>query len=151
MSPSRLFIPILWPPALANLILTQLKAVEKGGTPPINTNLGTSEFVYSLVDYLQSGYITGKSHPAWNTLNSLSLSLLTDHNEGIVHIHAAKTIGGFADIGPCILAFHLFDLQALLEDAEPRPATVDRPPVFRPHSERRWIAFHWTQKLDGSS
>lgn len=74
---------------------------------------------------------------------------LTDDDEGVVHVGAAEAIGGFADVGPRVLALHLLDFQPLLEDPEPRPAAVDGPSVLHPHGEGRGVAFHRAQELDG--
>lgn len=76
-------------------------------------------------------------------------ALLTDHDEGVVHIGAAEAIRGFANVGSRVLALHLLDFQPLLKDSEPRPAAVDRAPVLHPHGERRRVALHRAQELDG--
>lgn len=76
-------------------------------------------------------------------------ALLTNDDEGVVHVGAAEAVGGFADVGPCIFALHLLDFQPLLEDSEPRPAAVDSPSILHPHGEGRGVAFHRAQELDG--
>lgn len=74
---------------------------------------------------------------------------LTNDDEGVVHVGAAEAVGGFADVGPRVLTLHLLDFQPLLEDPEPGPAAVDRPPVLHPHGEGWGVAFHRAQELDG--
>lgn len=74
---------------------------------------------------------------------------LTYDDEGVVDVGAAEAIGGFADVGPCIFALHLLDFQPLLEDSEPRPATVDSPSILHPHGEGWGVTFHRAQELDG--
>lgn len=73
-------------------------------------------------------------------------SALTNDNEGIVDVHAAKAIGGFADVGPRVIRLHLLDLQAHAEDAETNPAAVDVASVFGPHYEGWRISIHWTRQ-----
>lgn len=77
-------------------------------------------------------------------------SALTNDDEGIVDIHATKAIGGFADVGPCVICLHLLDLQAHAEDTETNPAAVDVAPVFGPHYEGWRVSFHWTWQLNGA-
>lgn len=78
-----------------------------------------------------------------------SPALLTNHDKGVVHIGAAKAIGGFANVGPRILTFHLLNFQPLLKDSEPCPAAVDSASILHPHGERRGVTLHWAQELDG--
>lgn len=78
-------------------------------------------------------------------------SALTDDDEGIVDVNATKAVSGFADVGPCVICLHLFDLQAHAEDTETDPAAVDVAPIFGPHYEGRRVSFHWTRQLNGAS
>lgn len=82
-----------------------------------------------------------------DTSNSASL---TNDDEGIVDVHTTKAIGGFADVGPCVIRLHLLDLQAHAEDTETNPATVDVAPIFCPHYEGWRVSFHRTQQLNGA-
>lgn len=77
--------------------------------------------------------------------------MLTDDDEGVVNVDAAKAIGGFTNEGPSILCLHLFDAQGLLKDPEAHPTTVDVSSVFGPHDEGWRIALHGTLKFHGAS
>lgn len=92
---------------------------------------------------------SARSLPKNQVSPSFSPALLTNHNEGIVHVGAAKAIGCFANVGSCIFAFHLLDFQPLLKDSEPCPATVDSASILHPHGEGRGVTLHGAQKLDG--
>lgn len=102
---------------------------------------------------LQSLTATQKSArpllPAEKVRLGLSVALLTYHDEGVVHIGAAETIGGFANVGSRIFTLYLLDFQPLLKDPEPRPATVDGASIFHPHGEGWGITFYRAQELDG--
>lgn len=92
---------------------------------------------------------SARSLPPEQERPGFSPALLTNHDEGVVHIGAAKAIGGFADVGSRIFAFHLLDFQPLLKDSEPCPAAVDSASILHPHGERRGVTLHWAQELDG--
>lgn len=77
-------------------------------------------------------------------------SALTDDDEGVVDVNAAKAVGGFADVGPRVIRLHLLDLQGHGEHTETDPAAVDVAPVFGPHYEGRRVSFHWTRQLSGA-
>lgn len=102
---------------------------------------------------LQSLTATQKSAlpplPAEKVRFGVPVALLTYHDEGVVHVGAAETIGGFANVGSCIFTLYLFDFQPLLKDPEPRPATVDGPSILHPHGEGWGIALNRAQELDG--
>ena len=83
----------------------------------------------------------------WQTL----CGLLTDDDEGVVDVNAAKAVGGLADVGASVLRLHLLDLQAQAEDAETRPAAVDVATVLGPHDEGRGVSVHRARQLDGAA
>lgn len=75
----------------------------------------------------------------------------TNDNEGVIDVNTSKAIRCFADVGPCIICFHLFDLQAHAEDTETNPATVDVTVVFGPHNERWGVSFNRAWHFDGTA
>lgn len=92
---------------------------------------------------------SARSLPPEQVRPGFSPALLTNHDEGVVHIGAAEAIGGFANVGSRIFAFYLLDFQPLLKDPEPRPATVDSASILHPHGERWGVTLYWAQELDG--
>lgn len=92
---------------------------------------------------------SARSLPLKQVRSGFSPALLTNHDEGVIHIGATEAIGGFANVGSCIFALHLLDFQSLLKDSEPCPAAVDSASILHPHGERRGVTLHWAQELDG--
>lgn len=77
-------------------------------------------------------------------------STLTDDDEGVVDVNAAKAIGGFTDVDARVICLHLLDLQTHAEDTETDPAAVNVAVIFGPHYEGRRVSFHWARQLDGA-
>lgn len=71
----------------------------------------------------------------------------TYNDECVVDVHAAKPVGGLADVCPRVLRLHFFDAQSVLQHSESRPAAVDVAAVFGPHDERRRVALHRAGQL----
>lgn len=82
---------------------------------------------------------------------TLFYETLTYDNKCVVDVHAAKPIGSFTDVSPCIIGLHLFNTQGLLQHLETRPAAVDVATVFSPHDEWRGVALHGTGQLHGAT
>lgn len=71
----------------------------------------------------------------------------TYNNERVVDVHAAKPVGGLANVCPRILRLHFFDAQGVLQHSKPRPAAVDVAAIFGPHDERWRVALHRAGQL----
>lgn len=46
--------------------------------------------------------------------NTAFTNPLTNNDEGVVDVHAAKPVGSFTDVRPRIIGLHLFNTQSLL-------------------------------------
>lgn len=75
----------------------------------------------------------------------------TDNDERVVDVDAAKSVGGFTDVGARIVRLHLLDAQSVLQHPEARPAAVDVAAVLGPHDERRGVAVHGARQLHGAT